>query len=114
MITLKIIQRTFHTTPTLIKDVSVNHGGIYICMPQQLMKTIPSFHSTSVFRTPKFDPVKFVLNGPYVIYMDVVYVGFAGAKTDDVQEQINDPTASSGILACCRFEFIRTAPAQCE
>ena len=44
------------------------------------MKTIPGFHSTSVFRTPKFDPVKFVLNGPYIIYMDVVYVGFAGAK----------------------------------
>ena len=44
------------------------------------MKTFPGFHSTSVLCTPKFDPVKFVLNGPYIIYMDVVYVGFAGAK----------------------------------
>jgi len=44
------------------------------------MKTFPGFHSTSVLCTPKFDPVRFVLNGPYIIYMDVVYVGFAVAK----------------------------------
>lgn len=48
------------------------------------MKTFPGFHSTSILCTPKFDPVRFVLKGPYIIYMDIVYVGFAGAKTDHI------------------------------
>jgi len=36
-----------------------------------------------------FVPKKF-LNGPYVIYMDVVYVGFAGAKTDRIHSPADE------------------------
>jgi len=63
---LKIIQRAGSFILGKICQVCVNHGCGDIFMPQQ------------------------TLDGANVIYMDVVYAGFAGAKTGPCHVRVNE------------------------